>query len=190
MCGRHSVPGRPRGSGVTPVADRFWVHVERLRWDECWPWTGAKSPMSKVPGLFYGRFVVREGELEQEKTGTLLAHRVAFRLVHGRWPQPNALHGCDTPLCCNAENLAHIHEGTLKDNTREMFERGRGHLPIARLGIDASRAKLSDDQAREIIARYRVGGVSQAVLAAEYGVAQPSISAIVRGRRKSLGLGR
>lgn len=182
-CRRHQSAGRPRGGGA-PVAERFWPHVERRGLEECWPWTGA-SAVSRG-GLRYGRFGLREGELEQSQPTTQLPHRVAFRLVHGRWPEPNGLHGCDNPLCCNAENPAHVHEGTLSDNTREMYARGRHPgLPIL-TGADANRAKLTDEQAWEIIRRYQAGGVSQAVLALEYGVAQPSISSIVRGKRRSL----
>lgn len=111
---------------------------------------------------------------------------MAFYLVYGRWPEPYGLHGCDNGLCCNAENPEHVHEGTAAENTHEMFERGRGVLPPVLMGSQANRAKLTDEQALEIIDRYQAGGVSQAVLAAEYEVAQHSISIIVRGRRRSL----
>lgn len=184
-CRRHQSRGRPPGTGVISIDERFWRHVMRGSYDQCWPWLGA-TVRRRGDGLEYGKFSVRQGELGQVKESTLLAHRVAFFLVRGRWPEPNGLHGCDNPLCCNAENPAHVHEGTLKDNTREMFERGRHAGPPIRTGIDANRAKLTDDQAREIIIRYRAGGVSQASLAAEYGVAQPSISSIIRGKRRSL----
>jgi hypothetical protein len=178
QCRRHQSPGRPRGSGVIPVEVRFWSNVYRRGYDECWPWGGSAHP--------YGRFGVRQGELGQEKDTVLLAHRVAFYLVHGRWPEPQGLHGCDNPPCCNAENSAHVHEGTNADNVREMWERGRAVAPPVFFGIEAHRAKLTDEQALEIIARYESGAVSQAALAVEYGVAQPSVSAIVRGRRRSL----
>jgi hypothetical protein len=122
-----------------------------------------------------------------ERDSFCAAHRVAFRLMHGRWPAPNALHGCDRPLCCNVVNPEHVHEGTAKQNTEEMFARGRGRLPPVRMGIEASRAKLTDEQALEVIARYGPGGViSQDALAVEYGVSQHSISSIVRGKRRSL----
>jgi hypothetical protein len=55
------------------------------------------------------------------------------------------------------------------------------------MGEAAHRAKLTDAQALEIIARYGPGGIiSQQALADEYGVAQPSISLILRGKRRSL----
>lgn len=188
-CRRHQASGRPIGSGL-PLLDRFWPHVERRGYDECWPWTGATA--RSRGGLLYGKFGVRAGELglagraDGKPPSTQAAHRVAFHLVHGRWPVPQGLHGCDFPLCCNAENPEHVHEGTAAQNTAEMFLRGRGCLPPVQVGADAHRAKLTDEQALEIIARYRAGGVSQAALGAEYGVAQYSISYIVRGKRRSL----
>lgn len=169
---------------MTPLPDRFWPKVERRGIEECWPWTGAK--VRSRGGLLYGKFGAREGELGFDRDSTQLAHRVAFYLVHGHWPVPQGLHGCDFTLCCNAENPEHIHEGTAKQNTAEMYARGRNRVPRVRMGIEASRAKLTDAQALEIIARYAVGGVSQDALAAEYGVAQPSIGLIVRGKRRSL----
>jgi len=155
--------------------------VDRRGYDECWPWTGAKALAKGMPDLYYGRFFWG-GERRQ----FVLAHRAAFYFVHGHWPEPQALHGCDFGLCCNAENPEHVHEGTAAENTKEMHSRGRGHLPPVRVGIEAGRAKLTDDQARALIAVYQAGGVSQESLAALYGVSQASISYIVRGRRRSL----
>jgi len=138
-------------------------------------------------GLVYGKFWV-PGDwlgLDQDKVCRGV-HRVAFYLVHGRWPEPNALHGCGYPLCCNAENPQHVHEGTLKQNTAEMFERGRGPLPPVQVGSQAHRSKLTDQQAREIISRAAAEDVSQQALAVEYGVSQPTISYVLRGKRRSL----
>ena len=165
---------------MVPLPDRFWPKVERRGYDECWPWTGAT--VRTQSGLVYGRVYV------PGMPGGQPAHRVAFYLVHGRWPEPCGLHGCDFPLCCNAENPAHIHEGTIEDNNREMRERGRWSPPPVLMGSAANRSKLTDDQALEIIARYDNGrgGVSQEALATEYGVSQFAISCIVRGKRRSL----
>ena len=51
-----------------------------------------------------------------------LAHRVAFFIAYGRWPQPQALHRCDTPACVN---IAHLFEGTDLDNARDKMAKGR-----------------------------------------------------------------
>jgi hypothetical protein len=139
--------------------------------------------------LVYGKFWVPGVWLGPGREKACIpAHRVAYYLVHGHWPTPQGLHGCDNTLCCNADNPAHVHEGTAKQNTAEMFERGRGVLPPVRSGEHASRAKLTDAQAREILERYGSGcaGISQAALATEYGVSQNSVSYIVCGKRRSL----
>ena len=39
--------------------------------------------------------------------------------------------------------------------------------------------KLSDEQEQEIAVRFRAGGMSKSALAREYGVSQPTITAIV-----------
>jgi hypothetical protein len=167
----------------TPVEELFWSHVERRDFSDCWLWTGAT--VAGRGGLRYGKFVVPAGELECEHKSWRLAHRVAFRLAQGHWPEPQALHGCDVGLCCNVENPEHVHEGTAAENTREMFERGRGRLPPVFTGERANRAKLTDVQALEIMEHYAAGGVTQAALAAEYHVSQFAVHYIVTGRRRT-----
>jgi hypothetical protein len=181
-CRRHEATGRPPGSGVTPVEARFWPYVDRQGWDDCWLWTGCSVKAVGMPDdVRYGRFGLRSGELECEKNGPRLAHRIAFRLVRGHWPSPVALHGCDVTLCCNAENPAHLHEGTPAQNAEERRQRGRGAVG-ERIGL----SKVSDAQAQEMYDRYQQGGIDQRALAAEFGITQPSVSYIVRGRRRSL----
>jgi hypothetical protein len=161
--------------------------VDQRGYDECWPWTGAARQAKGCTHLFYGVFGVHAGELEGVvRSGNQQAHRVAFYLTYGRWPEPYGLHGCDNGLCCNAENPGHIHEGTAAQNTAEMLARGRAYPPPVFTGERHPLAKLTDEQALDIIARYQAGGVFQAELAAEYGVSQPAISSIIRGRRRPL----
>lgn len=52
----------------------------------------------------------------------LYAHRYAWFLEHGRWPEPECLHHCDNPPCCE---ITHLYEGTQQDNMRDMVERRR-----------------------------------------------------------------
>lgn len=156
-----------------PVEDRFWLKVDRRSYDECWPWQASIYTHTRT-GLSYGRFRLNEGELERHRS-TQKAHRVAFRLLYERWPE-NALHGCDNPVCCNAENPAHVHEGTVLQNNREMQERGRYR--------SHGKPPLTMEQCREIRARYGPGGiVSQAALGLEYGVSQFTISWVIRTGR-------
>jgi hypothetical protein len=176
-CGRHQSYVR----SIVPWREKFVRQVARGEYGECWPWTGASTqrPDGYVQAVFCAL------DLEPGRR-TFVAPRVAFYLVHNRWPTPYALHGCENSLCCNAENPEHVHEGTAQQNAAEMFSRNRGSYPPVRVGIQASRAKLTDEQAAQILARYQLGGVRQVDLAAEYGVSQAAVSFTVRGKRRSL----
>lgn len=134
--------------------DRFWARVEVGAFDECWPWKLYRTADG------YGRFSILHKPY--------FAHRIAFYLVHHRWPLPHALHGCDHPPCCNAANPEHIHEGTPADNTREKVARGRQAF---------TGRKLTDQQAAEVRARAHAGELLRD-LARELGVAENTISRI------------
>lgn len=111
----------------------------------------------------------------------MYAHRVAFYLVHGRWPEPQGLHGCDNPVCCNAESPKHVHEGTPALNMQEKYERGRAVHPAGEL---SARAVLTDVQAEAVRQRCRPIGIeSQRAVAADLGVSQITVSRIVRNLR-------
>ena len=170
---------------MTTLEERFWACIDRSGYNECWPWTQAGNKDG------YGQFNVQAGELDvPEGFATpgglryrqLMAHRVAFYLVHGCWPRPLALHGCDNPPCCNAENPKHVHEGTHSQNSLEMFGRGRQPSRM-RAGEAHYNAVLTAAQVEGIRARYAGGGVTQGTLAAEFGIAQNSVSRYVRGER-------
>jgi DNA-binding transcriptional regulator YiaG len=163
----------PRVYHRAPVAERFWAHVDRRSLDECWPWLAALRKG-------YGTFKLAPGDLETDRRRDVYAHRVAFRLVHDRWPEPEALHGCDNPVCCNAENSQHIHEGTPQSNMDEKMARGRhrGAAP----GVLNHNSKLTQEQINEV-RRLAQAGVSQRTIGTQFGVAQPTVSRIVRGQR-------
>ena len=75
----------------------------------CCEWRGYRGKKG------YGQFWLR-GKMEK-------AHRVAYLIEHGHWPNPCGLHEvCDNPPCCEA---AHISEGTVAENNAQMRERGR-----------------------------------------------------------------
>jgi hypothetical protein len=136
--------------------------VDRRGFDECWPWTGATGNGG------YGVFSVWAGQLGCEKNLQTNAQRVAFRLIHGYWPE-FALHGCDNPPCCNALNLAHVHNGTHQQNMDEMVVRGRGWRQVP----------------EDVRARIRAacdGSTSQLEVGRRFGVSQQVVSLILRGR--------
>lgn len=91
-----------------PLVDRFWPKVDILRADGCWHWVGS------IGNSGYGKVSVGRGVMS--------AHRAAFQLAHGYLPEV-VMHTCDVKRCVNP---AHLRAGTYADNTRDMFEKGRG----------------------------------------------------------------
>lgn len=152
------------------VRDRFWakvdkagsvpVHVSEL--GNCWLWMGYRTPRG------YGKI---------GKPGihaTALAHRVAYELQIGPIPAGlHVLHRCDNPPCVRG---SHLFTGTDADNMADMVAKGRGNAPR---GEAQHRAKLTEQDVRIIRERYAAGGIRQSDLAAEYGIPQTAISAIV-----------
>jgi hypothetical protein len=161
---------RVKASGVTAItallsmtdADvaRFRKHLVTLGPDECWPWTDRNDKDG------YGKFVIQGRDVR--------THRVAFLLANGTIdPRRLVRHVCDNPPCCNP---AHLLQGTAKQNTGDMFKRGR-----APIGERRPCAKLTNEQAREIYQRVHAGEQGLA-LAAEFGVTPALISAIKNER--------
>jgi hypothetical protein len=135
--------------------DRFWSKVAIGGPDECWPWLA--SGLAKGYGLF--RF---EGKLR-------VAHRVAFYLTFGRWPEPCGLHECDNPPCVNP---AHIFEGTKGENSADMKAKGRSGGGCPR--------KLKDADIVEIF-RLRSTGLTQRQIAKRLSVGRTTIQNIYAG---------
>jgi hypothetical protein len=127
----------------------------------------------------YGVFPIRPGEVDERWHTSAGAHRIAFYLVHGHWPE-NALHGCDFKLCCNAENPEHVHDGTLAQNNQEMTARGRRRTPTGRV-------PLTEQQQAEICFRYLTEQVRQVDLAIAYGVTQVRVSQVLRANGNARG---
>jgi len=73
----------------------------------CWIWLGSKAGR-------YGRFS-HLGRSEY-------SHRFSFKISHKDPIGYLVCHRCDNTLCCNPE---HLFIGTHKDNTRDMFLKGR-----------------------------------------------------------------
>jgi hypothetical protein len=160
----------PRDIALTAAeADRFWAKVEKGSPNSCWPWT--KDTNNKG----YGKFNTWHGGQRQ----SLLAHRVAYHLTHKTSLQGFVLlHRCDNPPCCNP---SHLKPGTQADNVADAHAKGRMSPPPHPCGEDSPRARLTAADVAAIRRRYAQGGVLQRELAAEYGVAQTSVSRIVRG---------
>lgn len=135
----------------------------------CWLWTRALN--SDGYGTFWSG--ARRAPREDGRRGTpvtVLAHRWSYQFFNGPIPDGhNVLHKCDTPGCVNPD---HLFSGTQKDNVADCAAKGRRNQVRYR--------KLSAAIHDEIRERYRTEDVSQSQLAREFGVAQPTISHIVR----------
>lgn len=77
---------------------------------DCWVWTGNR------PSGLYGHFSVN---LKSVK-----AHRWMYEHINGPIPEGLVVrHKCDNPPCVKP---SHLQVGTVADNVRDKFERGRG----------------------------------------------------------------
>lgn len=130
--------------------------------DGCWNWEGATN------GAGYGLVSIGGKHVK--------LHRLAYEIAHG--PIPAELfvcHHCDTPQCVNPD---HLFLGTPKENTADMFRKGRARPGLTRGNINGNR-KLDSDAVIRIIADQR----DTKTIAAEHSV---SISTIQRIRNGSL----
>jgi hypothetical protein len=145
----------PTGASAS-LERRFWAKVQRG--PGCWEWMAAKR-------LGYGR--IRVG------ASKMTAHRVALWLATGEMPSPDVkvCHSCDNPGCVNPD---HLFLGTQAENIADMDAKGRRCKGSRRLW-----SKLDEVAVAKIKGRL---SESNAVLAAEFGVAPTTIWNIRIGR--------
>lgn len=150
--------------GKPTLAELFWAKVEKS--EGCWLWRGT------VTAKGYGQVRVNN-RLRS-------AHRVAWELEHGEIPDGlHVLHECDVRNC-----VRHIYLGTNAQNVADKVARGRTtkgrSAPIPAIqGIRHPRAKVTEEQVREIRER-RQKGEWLKYLAAEFGLSTRQISGIAR----------
>jgi len=149
---------------MKPLAIRFASKVARREPEDCWFWTGW------VGNHGYG-CLSHDGR-------AVMAHRVAFFLEHGRWPEPCCLHRCDNPLCVNP---AHLFEGTNADNVADKMAKGRCR-PGRHVGEANPGSKLKEFQVRGIIFLLKHATFSQAAIARQFGVGHAVVSDIRLGK--------
>jgi len=140
----------------TALAARFWLYVDRLGPDECWPWTGAQSAGD-------GRGYIGLGGGSHRM---MRASRIALALACD--VDPDAIpsdffvcHTCDNPNCVNP---AHLYVGTALDNAQDCVKRGRG------------RGKLSCSQREAVVAAYRRNEGSTRKLGQRFGVTGATVA--------------
>lgn len=139
---------------------RFMRKVDISNPDGCWVWIGYRNRYG------YGCFGLNGV--------TRAAHRVIYGLAVAEIPPGMCvLHRCDNPACVRP---SHLFIGTQADNMVDRKSKGR-----APAGDAHRSSKLTSEVVGEIRRRYAAGGVSQRVLAREYGVSQQNISGIVAG---------
>ena len=132
---------------------------------DCWIWTAA-CIVRENGQRSYGRFVVH-GEVTS-------AHRFMYKLVNGEVPDGLIVrHTCDNEQCVNP---GHLVSGTHKDNVADMFERGRGDH---RIGERNFKAKLTEDQVRQIRAMYK-GGLSPKAIVESQSISRSQFYRIVK----------
>ena len=149
------------------LRERFQANVD---------WT----PTARGCFLWIGRSVTNGGygQISIATGVSRGAHQVAWFLEHGEWPWPNALHDCDVKLCVN---VAHLHEGTHKQNAKEAVERG---LKVHKYGIEHHNGKVRDEDLPVIRAR-RAAGEKLKPIAADYSCTVQLISQICCGRART-----
>jgi hypothetical protein len=128
--------------------------------DTCWLWTSAVDSRGYTVFWYNGRNEV--------------GHRMAYLIFKGYLPKEKYIcHTCDNKLCVNP---AHLWEGFPKENTKDMYNKGR-NVPSSIKTIIA--AKLSPTQVHEI-KDLLTQGISQYKIAETYNISQSSISRIKR----------
>ncbi len=117
----------------------------------CLLWEGNQN--SRGYGLMYVPVAIDCGSwLSNHRM--VLAHRLAWFLGNGSFPEQCALHRCDTPLCVN---VAHLFDGSRKDNARDMVRKGRApHSKITPLEVIEIRAMRTHATRAEIAERFGI----------------------------------
>jgi len=152
----------------TPLADRFWVNVDKTSSpDGCWLWTAGTTTSG------YGQLRLEAGP-DEYRGKKARAHRVAYELCVDEIPEGMSVcHSCDNPLCVNPD---HLWIGTHAENLKDMSVKGR-----AAKGDRSGTSKLNSKQVG-IIKRLLSGKkINQAQIAVLAGVSPSSITHISKG---------
>lgn len=105
------------------------------------------------------------------------AHRIAYEHAYGEIPKGMYVcHKCDNRSCVNPR---HLFLGTHADNMKDAAIKGRIRPPL-HIGESHHKAKLSENDVRQIRKDYATGNFTQKAIAEKYGVTKAMIGYIVR----------
>jgi HNH endonuclease len=100
-------------------------------------------------------------------------NRLIFTYVNGKIPEGNVIgHKCNNKGCINP---LHLYLTTAAENSTQAKLDG-----LYKSGIESGKAKLSEEEVKELRRLYYEEAVSQDKLAAKYKLSQSTVSAIVR----------
>lgn len=154
---------RAKSASLEVIGHVLWAQLEERPGplaSPCWEYTGRRDPHG------YGRLRFRN------KTR---AHQIALMVAGvSLGDGASALHHCDNPPCCNPE---HLYAGSMADNVRDMFLRGRAVVGEASFWAHYS------DSTIEAIRWCRDMGKSLKFCVQLFGVSQSQASRI--GRRET-----
>lgn len=123
--------------------------------EDCWEWQA-----STTSG--YGQTFL-DGDV-------VLAHRAVYEIEVEDPGDGYVLHECDNKLCVNP---SHLYLGDQQDNMNDAVERGQ--MPS---GENAGPAKLTKEEVEQIRWKVENTDLTQAQIAEQYDVTQPTVSAI------------
>lgn len=150
------------------ISLRLFARAEKF--GDCWLWRGAQKRNG------YGR--ISWGGKHWH------VHRVSWIVHNGPIPRGLCvLHKCDVRHCINPD---HLFLGTYRDNALDMYAKGRGGIRNLPRGSANHAAKLTEEDAREILAMKplcrQYGQGQHLKLAKQYGVSFKHIYRIWKGQ--------